>query len=101
MLCVLKRTVTMSQTYVRSHTAPDPDPMDEHNTACIQGSMGSSSGKVQPIKSATLFGHKMPEVAKTYKEDLTRRSLQNDAVAHLPAKRQKKKGVSKPAAVKW
>ena len=42
----------------------------------------------------------MPEVAKTYKEDLTRWSLQNAAVAHLPAKKQKKKGVSKPAAVK-
>ena len=42
----------------------------------------------------------MTEVAKTYKEDLTKLSLQNASVAHLPAKRQKKKGVSKPAAVK-
>ena len=33
---------------MRSHMAPDPDPMDEHNTAWVQGSMGNSSGKVIP-----------------------------------------------------
>ena len=73
---------------------------DAYLDKCALDASVKSSLRVQPIESATLFGPKMPEVAKTYKEDLTRRSLQNAAVAHLPAKKQKKKGVSKPAAVK-
>ena len=36
---------------MRSHMAPGRDPMDEHNTACIQGSMGNSSGKVIPSEN--------------------------------------------------
>ena len=36
---------------MRSHMAPDPDPMDEHNTACVQGSLGNSSGKVIPSEN--------------------------------------------------
>lgn len=57
---------------------------------CALDSSVKSSLRVQPLESATLFGSKMPDVAKTYKEDLTRRSLQNAAVAHLPSKKQKK-----------
>ena len=38
--------------------------------------------RVQPLQSSTVFGSKMPDVAKTYKEDLARRSLQNAAVFH-------------------
>ena len=36
---------------VCSHTAPDPDPMDEHNIACVQGSMGNSSRKEIPFEN--------------------------------------------------
>ncbi|MCG7868704.1 MAG: hypothetical protein JAY74_20320 [Candidatus Thiodiazotropha taylori] len=50
-----------------------------------------SSLRVQPIESATLFGSKMPEVSKTFKEDLTRKSLQNAAVSHPFSQKQKKK----------
>ena len=41
----------------------------------------------------------MPNVAKTYKEDLTRISLQNAAMTHLPSKKQKM-AVPKQEAVK-
>ena len=66
---------------------------------CALDSSVKSSLRVQPLESATLFGSKMPDVAKTYKEDLTRRSLQNAAVAHLPSKKQKK-AAPKQEAVK-
>ena len=66
---------------------------------CALDSSVKSSLRVQPLDSATLFGSKMPDVAKTNKEDLTRRSLQNAAVAHLPSKKQKK-AVPKQEAVK-
>ena len=42
------RSTSVERVPVRSHTASDPDPMDEHNTACIHGSIGNSSGKVIP-----------------------------------------------------
>ena len=64
---------------------------------CALDSSVKSSLRVQPLESATLFGSKMPDVAKTYKEDLTRRSLQNAAVAHLPSKKQKKAALKQEA----
>ena len=66
---------------------------------CALDSSVKSSLRVQHLESATLFGSKMPDVAKTYKEDLTRRSLQNAAVVQLPSKKQKK-AVPKQEAVK-
>lgn len=54
-----------------------------------------SSLRVQPLESATLFGSKMPEVSKSFKEDLTRKSLQNAAVSHPYSQKQKKKSHSK------
>ena len=90
----------MFDVLVRLASGPLLARRDAYLDKCALDASVKSSLRVQPIESATLFGPKMPEVAKTYKEDLTRRSLQNAAVAHLPAKKQKKKGVSKPAAVK-
>ena len=89
----------MFDVLVRLASGPLLARRDAYLDKCALDALVKSSLRVQPNKSATLFGPKMPEVAKTYKEDLKRRSLQNAAVAHLPAKRQKK-GVSKPAAVK-
>ena len=90
----------MFDVLVRLASGPLLARRDAYLDKCALDASVKSSLRVQPIESATLFGPKMPEVAKTYKDDLTRRSLQNAAVAHLPAKKQKKKGVSKPAAVK-
>ena len=42
----------------------------------------------------------MPYVAKTYKEDLTRMSLQNAAVSHSLPRKQKKKAGPKSGEVK-
>ena len=42
------------------------------------------------MESSTLLGSKIPEVAKCYKEDLTRRSLQR-ATAPQPLPKKKKK----------
>lgn len=47
--------------------------------------------RVQHLESATLFGSKMPEVPRTLKDDLTRKSLQNAAVSHPFSQKQKKK----------
>ena len=51
---------------VGSHTAPDPDPMDEHNTACFQGSMGNSSGKVIP--SEKTIPNNLNQASSNYEE---------------------------------
>ena len=60
---------------------------------CALDASLKSSLRVQPLQSSTVFGSKMPDVAKTYKEDLTRRSLQNAAVSHsLLGSRRKKAG---------
>ena len=45
------RSTSVERVPVRSHMAPDPNPMDQHNTACVQGSMGNSSGKVIPSEN--------------------------------------------------
>ena len=66
---------------------------------CALDSSVKSSFTVQPLESDTLFGAKMPGVAKTCKEDMRSRSLQNAAVAHFPSKKQKK-AVPKQEAVK-
>ena len=78
----------MFDVLVRLASGPLLARCDAYLDKCALAASVKSSLRVQPIESATLFGPKMPEVAKTYKEDLTRRSLQNAAVAHLPAKRQ-------------
>ena len=56
--------------------------------------------RVQPLQSSTVFGSEMLDIAKTYKEDLTRRSLQNAAVSHSWPRKQKKKAGPKSGAVK-
>ena len=73
---------------VRLTSSPILAMRDAFLDKCALDSSVKSSLRVQPLESATLFGSKMPDVAKTYKEDLTRRSLQNAAVAHLPSKKQ-------------
>lgn len=60
---------------------------------CALDTSLKSSLRVQPLESSTLFGPKMSDVAKMYKDDLTRRSLQNAAVSHaIPRKPKKKAG---------
>ena len=46
----------------------------------------------QLLESSTLFGSKIPEVTKCYKEDLTRRSLQRAAAPQPLPKKKKKTG---------
>ena len=48
---------------------------DAYLDKCALDSSMKASLRVQPLESSTLFGSKIPEVAKRYKEDLTRRSL--------------------------
>ena len=67
---------------------------------CALDSSTKSSLRVQPIEAPTLFGPKMPEVAKVYKEDLTRRSLQNAAANHPSSKKPTKKSGPKSESVK-
>ena len=43
-----------------------------------------ASLSVQPLESSTLFGPKIPEVSKCYREDLTRKSLQRATSQSLP-----------------
>ena len=62
---------------------------------CALDSSMKASRRVQPLESSTLFGSKIPEVAKCYKEDLTRRSLQR-ATAPQPLPKKKKKTGAKP-----
>ena len=57
---------------------------------CALDSSMKASLRVQPLESSTLFGSKIPEVAKCYKEDLTSRSLQR-AMAPQPLPKKKKK----------
>ena len=60
------RSTSVERVPVRSHTAPDPDPMDEHNTACVQGSMGNSSGKVIP--SEKTIPNNLNQASSNYEE---------------------------------
>ena len=60
------RSTSVERVPVRSHTAPDPDPMDEHYTACVQGSMGNSSGKVIP--SEKTIPNNLNQVSSNYEE---------------------------------
>ena len=62
---------------------------------CALDASLKSSLRVQPLESSTLFGSKMPDVVKTFKEDLTRRSLQNVKVSHSFPRKQKRKAGSK------
>ena len=59
-----------------------------------------SSLRVQSLELSTLFGSKMPDVAKTSKEDLTRRSLQNATVSHSFPRKQMRKAGSKSEELK-
>ena len=56
---------------------------------CALDSSMKASLRVQPLESSTLFGSKIPEVAKCYREDLTRRSLKR-ATAPKPLPKKKK-----------
>ena len=58
---------------------------------CALDAFLKSSLRVQLLQSSTVFGSTTPDVAKTYKEDFTRRSLQNAAVSHSLHRKQKKK----------
>lgn len=51
---------------------------------CALDSSMKASLRVQPLESSTLFGSKIPEVSKCYREDLTRRSLQRATSQSLP-----------------
>ena len=51
---------------------------------CALDSSMMASLSVQPLKSSTLFGPKIPEVSKCYREDLTRKSLQRATSQSLP-----------------
>ncbi|MCG8045424.1 MAG: hypothetical protein N0C90_19915 [Candidatus Thiodiazotropha endolucinida] len=72
---------------------------DAHLDKCALDSSMKASLRVQPLESSTLFGSKIPEVAKSYKEDLTRRSLQR-AAAPQPLHKKKKKSGAKSEDVK-
>ena len=43
-----------------------------------------ASLRVKPLESSTLFGPKIPEMSKCYREDLTRRSLQRATSQSFP-----------------
>ena len=60
------RSTSVERVPVRSHTAPDPDPLDEHNTACVQGSMGNSSGKFIP--SEKTIPNNLNQASSNYEE---------------------------------
>ena len=62
---------------------------DAYLDKCALDSSMKASLRVQPLESSTLFGSKIPEVAKCYKEDLTWRSLQR-ATAPQPLPKKKK-----------
>ena len=66
---------------------------------CALDSSMKASLRVQPLESSTLFGSKIPEVAKYYKKDLTRRSLQR-AMAPQPLPKKKKKTGAKSEVTK-
>ena len=63
---------------------------DAYLDKCALDSSMRASLRVQPLESSTPFGSKIPEVAKYYKEDLTRRSLQR-ATAPQPLHKKKRK----------
>ena len=64
---------------------------DAYLDKCALDSSMKASLRVQPLESSMLFGSKIPEVVKCYKEDLTRRSLQR-ATAPQPLPEKKKTG---------
>ena len=65
---------------------------DAYLDECALDSSMKASLRVQPFESSTLFGSKIPEVAKCYKEDLTRRSLQRATTPQPPLNKKKKTG---------
>ena len=77
--------------FVRLACGPLHARRDSFLDKCALDASLKSSVRVQPLQSSNVFGSKMPDVAKTYKEDLTRRSLQNAAVSHSLLRKQKKK----------
>lgn len=56
---------------------------------CALDSSMKASLRVQPLESSSLFGPKIPEMSKCYREDFTRRSLQRATSQSLHKIKQK------------
>ena len=57
---------------------------DAYLDKCDLASSMKASLRVQPLEASTPFGSKIPEVAKCYKEDLTRRSAESNGTSPSP-----------------
>ena len=75
---------------VRLASAPLLAGHDAYLDKCALDSSMKASLRVQPLESSMLFGSKIPDMAKCYKEDLTSRSLQRATTPQpLPKKKEK------------
>ena len=65
----------LSDVLVRLACGPLLARRDAFLDKCALDASLKSSLRVQPLQSSTVFVSEMPDIAKTYKENLTRRSL--------------------------